>query len=76
MPACLNPNCDSCPIRQTSAFCNLPAKAQDIFEANSLSMEYPRGAVLFREGDRSSAILTSLLRPCEGLGRAPGRAAL
>lgn len=56
MPACLSPNCNSCPIRQTHAFCNLPQEALDFLEANSLSMEYPRRAVLFREGDRSNAI--------------------
>ena len=56
MTACLSPNCDTCPIRQARGFCNLPPEAQDFFEANSLSMEYPRGAVMFREGDRSTAI--------------------
>lgn len=58
MPACFNTNCDSCPIRRAHAFCNLPKKAQDFLEENSISMEYPRGAVLFREGDRSNAIFT------------------
>lgn len=58
MPACLSPNCNSCPIRQAHAFCNLSKEAQDFLEANSISMEYPRGAVLFREGDRANAIFT------------------
>lgn len=58
MSACLSRNCDTCPIRQASAFCNLPKEAQEFLEANSISMEYPRGAVLFREGDRSTAIFT------------------
>lgn len=58
MPACLSRNCDTCPVRQAHAFCNLPKEAQGFLEANSISMEYPRGAVLFREGDRSTAIFT------------------
>jgi len=58
MPACLSPNCNSCPFRQANTFCNLPPEAQQFLDSNSISMEYPRGSVLFREGDRSNAIFT------------------
>ncbi len=56
MPACQHVTCDACPIRQADSFCNLPAEAREFLEANSISMEYPRGAVMFREGDRCNAI--------------------
>ncbi len=56
MPSCQRATCDACPIRQADSFCNLPAEAREFLEANSISMEYPRGAVMFREGDRCNAI--------------------
>jgi len=56
MPACQHATCDTCPIRQADSFCNLPTEPGDFLEANSISMEYPHGAVMFREGDRCNAI--------------------
>jgi len=56
MPACQHATCDACPIRHAHSFCNLPIKAREFLEANSISMEYPHGAVMFREGDRCNAI--------------------
>ena len=56
MSACEHATCDTCPIRHANSFCNLPAEAREFLEANSISMEYPHGAVMFREGDHCNAI--------------------
>jgi CRP/FNR family cyclic AMP-dependent transcriptional regulator len=51
MSKCLN-----CSQTGTHPFCNLGQESRDFFESNSVRMEYPRGSVLFREGDRTSAV--------------------
>jgi CRP/FNR family transcriptional regulator len=48
--------CQSCPQAGKHAFCNLGQESRSFLESNSVSMEYPRGSVLFREGDRTSAV--------------------
>jgi len=51
MSKCLN-----CSNSGKHAFCSLGSESRGFLEANSVLMEYPRGTVLFREGDRSSAV--------------------
>ena len=51
MPKCLN-----CAHAGKHPFCNLGQESRAFLEANSVVMEYPRGSVLFREGDRCSAV--------------------
>lgn len=48
--------CLSCPHAGKRAFCNLNPDARSFLEANSIVVEYPRGNVLFREGDNCSAV--------------------
>jgi CRP/FNR family cyclic AMP-dependent transcriptional regulator len=43
-------NCLSCKIRAEHLFCDLPAAALETFEAVKYATEYPKGAVLFVEG--------------------------
>jgi CRP/FNR family transcriptional regulator len=44
-------------MHQKHAFCNLPEDARAFLAANSVAMEYPRGTVVFREGDRCDAVV-------------------
>jgi CRP/FNR family transcriptional regulator len=48
--------CSTCPQANEFAFCNIGPEAHRFLEANSVQMEYPRGSVLFREGDHPTAI--------------------
>lgn len=48
--------CATCPNASDYAFCNIGTEARRFLEANSVQMEYPRGSVLFREGDLPTAI--------------------
>jgi len=48
--------CSTCPHANEYAFCNLGTEARRFLESNSVQMEYPRGSVLFREGDNPTAI--------------------
>jgi CRP/FNR family transcriptional regulator len=48
--------CTTCQNANGFAFCNVSAEARTFLEANSVYMEYPRGSVLFREGDQPNAI--------------------
>ena len=48
--------CLNCPNAGKHPFCSLGQESRAFVEANSVSMEYPRGAVLFREGDQCSAV--------------------
>ncbi|HKV02111.1 MAG TPA: Crp/Fnr family transcriptional regulator [Ktedonobacteraceae bacterium] len=48
--------CRNCPRAEKHPFCNLGQESRAFFESNSISMEYPRGNALFREGDQCSAI--------------------
>ena len=68
MSARQHSTCDTCPIRQANSFCNVPTEAREFLEANSISMEYPHGAVMFREGDRCNAIFRVMFRAREGIG--------
>jgi len=51
MSKCLN-----CSQAGKHPFCNLGQESRAFLESNSVGMEYPRGTVLFREGDRTSAV--------------------
>lgn len=48
--------CESCPNTGKHAFCNLGQESQAFLESNTVNMEYPRGTVIFREGDASTAV--------------------
>ncbi|SEB42215.1 Crp/Fnr family transcriptional regulator [Terriglobus roseus] len=48
--------CTNCPHVGKYAFCNLGEAARNFLEANSITMEYPRGNVLFREGEAAGAV--------------------
>jgi len=43
-------SCLTCKIRNSAMFCDLPAKALQTFEAIKYASAYPKGAVLFVEG--------------------------
>src|ERR1700722_2918427 len=51
MSKCLN-----CPHVGKHPFCNLGQESRAFLESNSVSMEYPRGSLLFREGDHTNAV--------------------
>jgi CRP/FNR family transcriptional regulator, cyclic AMP receptor protein len=51
MSKCLN-----CPNAGKYAFCNLGQDSQSFLDLNSVRMDYPRGSILFREGDCCHAI--------------------
>ena len=51
MSKCLN-----CPHSGKHPFCSLGQDSRAFLEANSVSMEYPRGSILFHEGDRGNAV--------------------
>ena len=51
MSKCLN-----CSEAGKHPFCNLGQESRSFLESNSVAMEYPRGSVLFREGDRCNAV--------------------
>ncbi|HEY4358339.1 MAG TPA: Crp/Fnr family transcriptional regulator [Acidobacteriaceae bacterium] len=48
--------CLSCPNREKNGFCNLSEDAREFLIANSFVVEYPRGSVLFREGDIADTV--------------------
>ncbi|AFL88456.1 cAMP-binding protein [Terriglobus roseus DSM 18391] len=48
--------CTGCPHAGKYAFCNLGQAAQAFLDVNSITMEYPRGNVLFREGESAGAV--------------------
>jgi CRP/FNR family transcriptional regulator len=48
--------CESCPNTGKHAFCNLGDESRAFLESNTVNMEYPRGTVIFREGDASAAV--------------------
>ncbi len=50
------PKCLDCLQSGKHPFCNLGSTSRAFLESNSISMEYPRGSVLFREGDHGTAI--------------------
>jgi CRP/FNR family transcriptional regulator len=48
--------CLACPQRDKNGFCNLSDEAREFLTSNSVAVEYPRGTVMFREGEASDAI--------------------
>jgi CRP/FNR family cyclic AMP-dependent transcriptional regulator len=48
--------CDSCFETGTHPFCNLSASAKAFFDQSVVEVEFPRGGVLFREGEKSNAV--------------------
>ncbi len=50
------PKCLDCLQSGKHPFCNLGSTSRAFLESNSVSIEYPRGSILFREGDHSSAV--------------------
>lgn len=48
--------CLSCPNREKNGFCNLSDDAREFLVANSVVVEYPRGTVMFREGDTADSV--------------------
>lgn len=50
------PTCQICPTREKDGFCNLGDRAREFLLANSVLVEYPRGTVMFREGDPAESV--------------------
>lgn len=50
------PTCQICPTREKDGFCNLGDRAREFLLANSVMVEYPRGTVMFREGDPAESV--------------------
>lgn len=50
------PNCLNCPHAGQHTFCNLDEESRRFLENNSICAEYPRGTILFREGENLGAI--------------------
>lgn len=48
--------CQNCPNAGKHAFCSLGDDARCFLESQSIAVEYPRGTILFREGDPCGAI--------------------
>jgi CRP/FNR family transcriptional regulator len=48
--------CQNCPNTGKHAFCCLGGDARSFLESQSIAVEYPRGTILFREGDQCGAI--------------------
>ena len=48
--------CQDCPNAGKHAFCSLGDDARSFLESQSIGVEYPRGTILFREGDQCDAI--------------------
>ena len=48
--------CQNCPNAGKHAFCCLGDDARSFLESQSIGVEYPRGSVLFREGDQCDAV--------------------
>jgi CRP/FNR family transcriptional regulator len=48
--------CQNCPNSGKHAFCSLGDDARSFLESQSIGVEYPRGSVLFREGDQCDAV--------------------
>lgn len=49
-------NCQNCPHAGKHPFCELGSQARAFLEANSTTVEYPRGSSLFREGTCSDSV--------------------
>src|SRR5579862_8640946 len=55
-------DCLSCPVRKDRMFCDLPREALQGLDAISSPATYPKGAVLFVEGQEARGVFTV----CEG----------
>ena len=49
-------SCLSCPLRQDRIFCDLPQPALQVLDAISSSATYPKGAILFVEGQEPRGV--------------------
>ena len=52
----MSSKCQNCSNAGKHAFCSLGDEARSFLESQSVGVEYPRGTVLFREGDACDAI--------------------
>ena len=50
------PTCLTCPSREKDGFCNLSDCAREFMLSNSVLVDYPRGTVMFREGDDAESV--------------------
>ena len=50
-------NCLTCPLHRARMFCDLPAETLQELDAISSSATYPKGAILFVEGQEPAAYL-------------------
>ncbi len=48
--------CAKCPHAGKYAFCNLGEEARSFLDSQAVTVEYPRGSVLFREGEAGAAV--------------------
>jgi len=48
--------CTNCPHAGKYAFCNLGEDARNFLDEQSVTVEYPRGSTLFREGEPGAAV--------------------
>jgi CRP/FNR family transcriptional regulator len=48
--------CQNCPQAGKHAFCDLGQESRSFLDSNAISMEYPSGSILFREGDPCSGV--------------------
>ena len=48
--------CGSCQLTSNHPFCNLTPEAQAFFNQSVIEVEYSRGSVLFREGEKGHAV--------------------
>ena len=58
----MSEHCQTCNLRKTSFFCQLPAKALKDFDSIKSSAAYPEGAILFMEKQESRGVFIL----CEG----------
>lgn len=48
--------CLSCPVREEDGFCKVSDEAREFLINHSVAVEYPRGSVMFREGDSADSV--------------------
>lgn len=49
-------HCGQCPVRETHAFCNMQPDAVEALDAIKFSAAYPKGALLFVEGEQPRGV--------------------
>jgi CRP/FNR family transcriptional regulator len=62
MESATQQSCFDCPLRPDRLFCDLPTDALEAFDAIKTIVRYPRGALLFEEGQTARGIFVL----CEG----------